>query len=73
MITFMHLTEVLELILQVTKENDVAGYPSPISLTFKSILPKKRWTFSTIVVLQIPKPKKIVLRVSRLVRVVNGK
>jgi hypothetical protein len=30
---------------------DVAGYPSPISL-FKSILPKKRWTFSTIVVLQ---------------------
>jgi hypothetical protein len=38
---------------RVTKENlDVAGYPSPISLTFKSILPKKRWTFSTIVVLQ---------------------
>jgi hypothetical protein len=51
----------------------MAGYPSPISLTFKSILPKKRWTFSTIVVLEIPKPKKIVLRVSRLVRVVNGK
>jgi hypothetical protein len=39
---------------RVTKENlDVAGYPSPISLTFQKYTPKKkRWTFSTIVVLQ---------------------
>jgi hypothetical protein len=39
---------------RVTKENlDVAGYPSPISLTFQKVYsPKKRWTFSTIVVLQ---------------------
>jgi hypothetical protein len=75
MITFMHLTEVLELIPRVTKENlDVAGYPSPISLTFKSILPKETLDiFNYSGTSEIPKPKKIVLRVSRLVRVVNGK
>jgi hypothetical protein len=60
---------------RVTKENlDVAGYPSPISLTFQKYTPKRNGTFSTIVVLQrYLNLKKIVLRVSRLVRVVNGK
>jgi hypothetical protein len=60
---------------RVTKENlDVAGYPSPISLTFKSILPKETLDiFNYSGTSEIPKPKKIVLRVSRLVRVVNGK
>jgi hypothetical protein len=52
----------------------VAGYPSPISLTFKSILPKETLDiFNYSGTSEIPKPKKIVLRVSRLVRVVNGK
>jgi hypothetical protein len=60
---------------KVTKESDVAGYPSPISLTFKSIiLPKETLDiFNYSGTSEIPKPKKIVLRVSRLVRVVNGK
>jgi hypothetical protein len=37
---------------KVSKESDVAGYRSPISLTFKKYSQKKRWTFLTIVVLQ---------------------
>jgi hypothetical protein len=38
---------------RVTKENlDVAGYPSPFQHSKKVYSPKKRWTFSTIVVLQ---------------------
>jgi hypothetical protein len=42
MITFMHLTEVLGYTTRVTKENlDVAGYPSPISLTFQKYTPKR--------------------------------
>jgi hypothetical protein len=59
---------------RVTKENlDVAGY-LPLSLTFKSILPKETLDiFNYSGTSEIPKPKKIVLRVSRLVRVVNGK
>jgi hypothetical protein len=45
-----------------------------ISLTFKSILPKETLDiFNYSGTSEIPKPKKIVLRVSRLVRVVNGK
>jgi hypothetical protein len=37
MITFMHLKGSGTYTTRVTKENlDVAGYPSPISLTFKS-------------------------------------
>jgi hypothetical protein len=52
----------------------VAGYPSPISLTFKRHTPKETLDiFNYSGTSEIPKPKKIVLRVSRLVRVVNGK
>jgi hypothetical protein len=60
---------------RVTKENlDVAGYPSPISLTFQKYTPKETLDiFNYSGTSEIPKPKKIVLRVSRLVRVVNGK
>jgi hypothetical protein len=45
---------------RVTKENlDVAGYPSPISLTFKSILPKETLDiFNYSGTSEIPKPKK---------------
>jgi hypothetical protein len=59
---------------RVTKENlDVAGY-SPISLTFQKYTPKETLDiFNYSGTSEIPKPKKIVLRVSRLVRVVNGK
>jgi hypothetical protein len=59
---------------RVTKENlDVAGYPSPISLTFQKYTPKETldiFNYSGTSYLNL---KKIVLRVSRLVRVVNGK
>jgi hypothetical protein len=38
---YIYASEVLELI-RVTKENlDVAGYPSPISLTFQKYTPKR--------------------------------
>jgi hypothetical protein len=60
MITFMHLTEFWNLYCKGNKENlDVAGYPSPISLTFKSILPKETLDiFNYSGTSEIPKPKK---------------
>jgi hypothetical protein len=75
MITFMHLTEVLNLYCKGNKENlDVAGYPPYFINIQKSILPKETLDiFNYSGTSEIPKPKKIVLRVSRLVRVVNGK
>jgi hypothetical protein len=58
---------------RVTKENLMWLVILAISL-FKSILPKETLDiFNYSGTSEIPKPKKIVLRVSRLVRVVNGK
>jgi hypothetical protein len=59
---------------RVTKKTLMWLVIQPYFINIPKVYQKKRWTFSTIVVLQrYLNLKKIVLRVSRLVRVVNGK